>query len=282
MYQFRQLPPNVQIVEVSSGNTGPKDKDAPLSPEQENWPEDKKAKTYIIPDVPPLSEGAPNVANLAKNLPGAVTIRQIKTNYQPQIEQKMVHVTADGTVTGITLGAGNTLQSCVPGNNQWFRLVPDDVTTSDLNNKPTDDATSSDKFRGAADLNLCKTGVAVFELETNVQSEKTCASQLADVTLEFPAEHAALTSSDHGMQGIENVLNDNSAAAEMQVLVVNDLNDIQCVELIRKDYGRFSVAQKQIFPTYDVMGRKLVKTTKTWVSKSHLMGLCVYGMLGNT
>ena len=236
------------MVEASTNITGPKESESPLKPEQEIWPENPNCdKTFIIPNVPPLSEGAPAIAALARDLPGTVTVRQLKSaHYQPHIEQKLVHVTPDGTVTGVTLGTGSVLHPCTTENHQWFRLeaVTNDSSKDSrqnfvLSTNNVESAATSTDDNEAAEFSISDSEMTVLELETP-------AFQDGD----------ALKQSD--------LLNN----ASVEVSLVNDELSMQCVEsceVVRQNQGILSVSQA---PNTSISNckKQVIRCTHTWVT----------------
>ena len=250
MYQFRQLPQNLLVVEPPSNPPGPKEKLFFLKPSEEEWPEKPadEEKRFIVPDVPPISEGAPKIAELVKTLPGSVTIRQMKST-QPQIEQKLVHVTLDGTVTGVTLGQGSTLHPCAPEDHQWFRLETVNNDSSELvisaENKELHPYVSN-----CSKLGTSNCGMAVLELNnSSIPTSGVTDCKRADVTSDPP----------------------------MEISIINDVSSeyvitsTETVEFVRKNRGLLSVSHALSCSEVNDKGRKIVRSTKTWVME--LIGL---------
>ena len=258
MYQYRQLPPNLVVIETQNEN-GPKEKQYLLKPEQEKWPINPGSpeRNFIVPDIPILSEGAPKIAELVKNLPGSVTIRQMRS--QPHIEQKLVHVTLDGTVTGVTLGEGSTLQPCTPENHQWFRLEAVDTDTVPQSNSEIIISTEQGLQVASSDPQNSDSSMTVFEIDnSNLQSAGL--APLSDSRLSNSTDIDNLTFvSDPSLGEYE------SANAEN-------------VEFIRKNRGLLSVSATHVRSEYDSKGRKIVRPTKTWVNNLVIVICTFYGM----
>ena len=246
MYQYRQLPPNLVVIETQNEN-GPKEKQYLLKPEQEKWPINPGSpeRNFIVPDIPILSEGAPKIAELVKNLPGSVTIRQMRS--QPHIEQKLVHVTLDGTVTGVTLGEGSTLQPCTPENHQWFRLEAVDTDTVPQSNSEIIISTEQGLQVASSDPQNSDSSMTVFEIDnSNLQS-----AGLAPL-------------SDSRLSNSTDI--DNLTFVSDPPLGEYESTNAENVEFIRKNRGLLSVSATHVRSEYDSKGRKIVRPTKTWVN----------------
>ena len=242
MYQYRQLPPNMVIIEAQN-ETGPKEREFPLRPEQENWPLDAEnpLQNFVVPEVPVLSEGAPKIAELVKNLPGSVTVRHIHS--QPPAEQKLVHVSLDGTVTGVTLGEGSTLHPCSPEDHRWFRLEA--VNNNTVSNSEI--IISADENMQVTHSQNTEPGMTVFEIDN---------SALRSAELPSPKPHLNSTANME-----ISFVNDARSTDTFRLLTANT----ESVECVRKNRGILTVSKARNCIEYDSNGRRIIRSTKTWV-----------------
>nr|CAB3242103.1 Elf [Phallusia mammillata] len=111
MYQFRALPKHMNVIfdpTCTEGNL--KLKETLSNLRNLEWPFlSINIKPFTIPIIPPLSEGAPALAQMLKSFLSE-TPRQ-EAVHIPEIQQKVVHVTPDGVVTGFNFGTTGNMQS---------------------------------------------------------------------------------------------------------------------------------------------------------------------------
>jgi len=103
MYQFRSLPKTLNAIVSRPVASDKLDAAAPQF--DAVWPSLRggKVRDLVIPRIPPLSEGAPGIAELARAVVAGNPAPSAQ-EYIPEIQQKVVQVTPDGVVTGVNLG----------------------------------------------------------------------------------------------------------------------------------------------------------------------------------
>lgn len=111
MYQFRALPKQMNVILEGTCEGNSKLKEALTNLNNQDWPFlSINIKPYTIPYIPPLSKGAPALAQMLRSFQAEVP-QQGPTTHIPEIQQKVVHVTPDGLVTGFNFGATGTTQA---------------------------------------------------------------------------------------------------------------------------------------------------------------------------
>ncbi|CAK8697444.1 unnamed protein product [Clavelina lepadiformis] len=117
MYQFRELPKSMNVIEKGIIEIGPDGKVSPIELDEEGWPEipSSRLKSLCVPSIPPLSEGAPALAKLLQSVDSVTSRSELHKAparvTQAKIHPKLIHVTPDGIVMGVALGPASHFQA---------------------------------------------------------------------------------------------------------------------------------------------------------------------------